>query len=144
MTVVQWIRRVNLGIFLALLGIGLTCVQLMLPTFGYELGVGWGSFFLGLTVFSFAVALIVVFWSLIEGLWYWVRRDAELELLIAQLETAEQDPDELKQENEEHIAEAEALKKVESDVGQAFFTPQREVGGVRGSRYYKGEPSLLS
>ena len=77
---------------------------------------------------------------MIEGLWYWVRRDAELEQLNEQLEATEQDLDEQRQENEERIAEVEALKKVESDVGQEFFALQREVGSVLGSRYYKGEP----
>lgn len=102
--ILRAITRLRLGIALGILGIVLALLPPGLEAVGYELTPQQGYFILVLAGLLVLIALFVFFWPWISEAWLWLRREEELR-------KAKHERDELKTENEELIAEIEALQK---------------------------------
>jgi cell division protein FtsB len=92
---------------LAVFGIALALMPIGLEAIGYQVSHRQGYAILALTALLIAAGIVVFFWPWIRGAWSWLRRDAQRDQLAARARTLELERDELKQRNEELIAESE-------------------------------------
>jgi hypothetical protein len=93
------ITRLQVASALAVFGIALALMPIGLEAIGYQVSHRQGYAILTLTALLIVAGVVVFFWPWIRGAWSWLRRDAALR-------GAEAERDELKQENEELIAES--------------------------------------
>jgi hypothetical protein len=101
------LTRLQWALALAILGIVFALVPIGLDAIGYELGPRQGYIILAAAAILFAIAVAICIWPVVRAVWAWLRRDAQRDRLAARARTLEHERDELKQRNEELVAESE-------------------------------------